>query len=240
MLGHLPWYVARSSGFLAYGCAWGAVVWGLLLTTRLAPRLDRATTFIVHRLLGTGSALFLGLHLIALYLDPWAHFSLRELLVPFVAAYRPLWLACGILGAYLLGAILLTSALKARLRFAWWLGIHYLAYPTVALGLVHGVGGGSDAARPWARAIYAGSGLILAALWVVRVGWGRPIARGAGAEPRPVAAKHLKPAALALGPLAGTRDPVAYQPERAVADVSGTHPAPRHGNVMPHRRLSRF
>lgn len=206
MTNHLFWYLARSSGFMAYGCAWGAIVWGLLLTTRLAPRLDRTATYLVHRLLGIGSILFLGVHLVTLYLDPWAHFSLRDLLVPFAGSYRPLWLACGIVGAYLLGAIVLTSILKARLRFAWWLGVHYLAYLTAALGLVHGVGTGSDTSRPWARAIYAGSGLIVAVLWVVRIGWGRQTARGAVAAPGPVVAQHLDPAALAFAALLPRRD----------------------------------
>ncbi len=217
MNGHLIWYLARSAGFMAYGFAWAAVVWGLLLTTRLAPRLDRTATYLVHRLLGMGGALFLGVHLIALYLDPWAHFSLADLLVPFVASYRPVWLALGVIAAYLLGAIVLTSALKARLRFAWWLGIHYLAYFTVALGLVHGLGSGSDTPRLWARALYAASGVVVAVLWVARVGWGRPVT----GSPAPAPVKRLDPVALALGPLAARR-------------------ADRHESATPRGPLSRF
>jgi sulfoxide reductase heme-binding subunit YedZ len=206
MMSHLFWYLARSSGFMTYGCAWGAVVWGLLLTTRLAPQLDRTATYLIHRLLGIGSILFLGVHFMTLYLDPWAHFSLWDLLVPFAASYRPVWLACGVVAAYLLGAIVLTSMLKARLRVDWWLGVHYLAYLTVALGLVHGLGSGSDTGQPWARAVYAGSAAIIAVLWIVRIGWGRQVARGAATVPWPNAAKHLDPAMLALGQLRAKQD----------------------------------
>ena len=100
---HLFWYLARSAGFLAYLFAWGSVTLGLLMTTRLAQRIDRATQYILHRLLGLGSVVFLGLHLVTLFLDPWANFSVADLFVPFHASYRPFWMGCGILAAYLLG-----------------------------------------------------------------------------------------------------------------------------------------
>lgn len=151
---HIFWYLARSSGFLAYLFAWGSVALGLLMTTRLAQRIDRATQYILHRLLGLGSVAFLGVHFYTLLLDPWASFSAKDLFVPFAASYRPFWMGCGILAAYLLVAIAATSLFQQRLPKVLWRGIHSLAFLTFFVGLAHGIGSGADSGRLWARALY--------------------------------------------------------------------------------------
>jgi sulfoxide reductase heme-binding subunit YedZ len=187
MMTHLFWYLARSSGFLTYLCAWGSVAWGLLLTTRLAPRVEKATLYVVHRLLGMGSSIFLGVHLYTLYLDPWANFSVRELVVPFGTDYRPFWMACGIVAAYCFVAIVVSSIFQARLPVVLWRGIHYLSFLSFFLGLVHGIGTGTDTRQPWAIGCYGLTAAIVAGLcWVrftarrqstVRASAARPVAK---------------------------------------------------------------
>jgi sulfoxide reductase heme-binding subunit YedZ len=168
---HLFWYLARSAGFLAYLFAWGSVTLGLLMTTRVAARIDRATQYILHRLLGLGSVVFLGLHLCTLFLDPWAHFSVADLFVPFHAAYRPFWMGCGILAAYLLGAIAVTSIFQQRLPKVIWRGTHYLSFLTFFVGLAHGIGSGTDGGQLWARALYALSATVVVGLCLRRILW---------------------------------------------------------------------
>jgi methionine sulfoxide reductase heme-binding subunit len=168
---HLFWYLARSAGFLAYLFAWGSVTLGLLMTTRVAVRIDRATQYILHRLLGLGSVVFLSLHLCTLFLDPWAHFSVADLFVPFHAAYRPFWMGCGILTAYLLGAIAVTSIFQQRLPKVAWRGIHSLSFLTFFVGLAHGIGSGTDSGQLWARALYALSAMVVVGLCLRRILW---------------------------------------------------------------------
>jgi sulfoxide reductase heme-binding subunit YedZ len=168
---HIFWYLARSSGFLAYLFAWGSVVLGLLMTTRVADRIDRATQYILHRLLGLGSVVFLGVHLYTLFLDPWAKFSVADLFVPFHATYRPFWTGCGILAAYLLIAVAVTSIFQQRLPKVVWRGVHYLSFLTFFVGLAHGIGSGSDSGQLWAQAIYAVTAFVAAALCLHRVLW---------------------------------------------------------------------
>lgn len=185
MTTHIFWYLARSSGFLAYLFAWGAVVWGLLLSTRAIPTADRGTLYILHRLLGLGSLAFLGVHLTTLFLDPWAKFSVKDLSVPFAASYRPFWMSCGIVAAYLLVAIAVTTLLQSRLPRVVWRGIHSLSFLTFAMALKHGIGAGTDTRRLWATAVYAVTATIVAALCLRRILW----------EPSP-AQRAGKPAAL--------------------------------------------
>ena len=168
MMTHIFWYLARSSGLLTYACAWASVVWGLLMSTRIVPRVERATLYVIHRLLALGGMIFLGIHLITLFLDPWAKFSARELIVPFGSAYRPFWMACGIVTAYLLIAITVSSIFQARLPVVLWRGIHYLSFLSFFLGLVHGVGTGTDTRQPWAILFYGLTAAAVACLSVVR------------------------------------------------------------------------
>ncbi len=195
---HLFWYLARSSGFLAYLFAWGSVTLGLLMTTRVADRIDRATQYILHRLLGLGSVVFLGVHLYTLFLDPWAQFSVADLFVPFHATYRPFWMGCGILAAYLLVLIAVTSVFQQRLPKAVWRGVHYLSFLTFFVGLAHGIGSGTDSGQWWARGIYALTALVVVALCLHRVLWEpKPAKRSA----TPATPRRVDPRARALGGL---------------------------------------
>ncbi|MDQ2784119.1 MAG: ferric reductase-like transmembrane domain-containing protein [Chloroflexota bacterium] len=192
---HFFWYLARSAGFLAYTFAWGSVVWGLLMTTRYLPRADRATLYILHRLLGLGSLLLLVIHLYALYLDPWAKFSPQDLFIPFHANYRPFWMSCGIVMAYLLVVIAVSSLLLSRLPVVVWRGLHYLSFLTFALGLAHGIGSGTDSPRMWALAWYTLTGATVVGLCVNRVIWGRQAARKVSGR---VAIRQIDPRTHAL------------------------------------------
>jgi len=197
---HLFWYLARSAGFLAYLFAWGSVVLGLLMTTRVVQRMDKPTQYILHRLLGLGSVVFLGVHLYTLFLDPWAKFSVADLLVPFHATYRPFWTGCGILAAYLLVLIALTSIFQQRLPKAVWRGIHFLSFLTFFVGLAHGIGSGTDSSQRWALALYAGTAAIAVGLCLRRILWepnaaarpGKPATARTGA---PAAMKAARPVA---------------------------------------------
>jgi hypothetical protein len=65
------------------------LVWGLLLTTKVIPRKGMPAWLTdMHRMLGGLAVAFLGLHLVALFLDSYAHFAWSELFVPFQSAYR--------------------------------------------------------------------------------------------------------------------------------------------------------
>jgi sulfoxide reductase heme-binding subunit YedZ len=171
----LSWEVARVGGFLAYLLTTISVVLGLLLSLKAySTRWPRFITNELHRHVTLLSLIFIGVHSLAVLLDPFTGFSLGEVLLPMTAHYRPLWIAFGIVGAYLSIAIWLSEYARKFVGYAWWHRFHVLAFVVFLLGTVHGLGAGSDSSAGWALLLYGGSVLVVAALVLVRLGRALP------------------------------------------------------------------
>jgi predicted ferric reductase len=112
---------------------------------------------------------FTALHGLALWLDPFMKFGLNELLVPLAGHYRPLWMALGIVAAYLLAAIFLTEYLRLLIGFDWWRRLHQLTFAAYVLASAHGLTTGSDARTGWSFVLYAGSAAAVLTLVVCRL-----------------------------------------------------------------------
>src|SRR5262245_63123973 len=106
MDGKLTWYVARSAGLVSWALVLAAIVWGLLLATRvLGRRPSPAWLLSLHRYLGALALAFLGVHVGAILLDSYTSFSVANVLVPFTGTWDPVAVAWGITAMYLLVAI---------------------------------------------------------------------------------------------------------------------------------------
>jgi len=133
------------------------------------PRWPRLITNDLHNH-ATGLALvFIGVHGVALLLDPYMRFTWQEIFVPLASHYRPLWMAAGIVGAYAMPVVWISTQLRARIGYAVWRRLHTLAFAVYVLSTVHGLGMGTDTRRPWALEFYAGSVLLVGALLVNRL-----------------------------------------------------------------------
>jgi ferredoxin-NADP reductase/DMSO/TMAO reductase YedYZ heme-binding membrane subunit len=167
----LWWYLARAGGLTAWWLLCVAVLWGLLLSTRvLGDRPRPAWLLDLHRMLGGLALVFTGLHLVGLYFDQWAAFGVLELLVPMQSGYRPSAVAWGIVAFYVLVAIELTSLVKAHIPEAVWRWVHRSAFVLFMLATVHTFMAGSDGANRWIRggAVLVCYGLVV--LLVFRIG----------------------------------------------------------------------
>ena len=192
------WYVARAGGMLAFALLTASVVAGLLLSGRA--RLERWPRFAledVHRFLGLLAGAFIVVHGAALLLDGYLPFSLRNLLVPGSAPYRPLAVALGVIAAELLAALAITNHFRKELSYRLWRRLHYLNFAVWALALVHGLTSGTDSTTPWALALYLGSAGTVVGLTVRRALRSAPLVWAGTAAL--VAAELVF--ALALGPL---------------------------------------
>jgi len=193
----LDWYTARSAGVLAYVLLTSGVLLGTLLSGRA--RLRRWPAFAitdVHRFLTLLVGVFVSIHVLAVLLDGYVHFSLAQALVPGLSTYRPLWVSLGIVGVYLLLAVAITNALKKRIGFARWRRAHYLTFAIWAAVTVHGLGAGTDAGTPWLRVLYVGAIASVLAAVVWRVG---RVRLPAGAYAAPSAAALVFGFALVVG-----------------------------------------
>jgi len=166
----LTWDIARIGGFTAYGLTLASVVIGLVLSMKVkSPRFPRFVTNELHRFVTLLAVVFMVVHGIAVALDPFIKLGPVELLVPFASHYRPVWMALGITGGYLLLAVYLSERIRSRIGYSWWRRLHTLAFVVYLFATIHGLGTGTDSRTPWAIALYAGGALVVGGLLVYRL-----------------------------------------------------------------------
>ena len=154
---HLWWYVARASGLVGWALCTLAVLWGLALSTGLlGKRPGRGWLLDLHRFLGGLATIFVGVHMIGLVADSYAHFGPAELLVPLASSWKPIPVAWGVAGFYLLVAVEATSLARRRLPARLWRLIHIASLPLWVVSTLHLLTAGTDARNPlvqWAVVI---------------------------------------------------------------------------------------
>lgn len=148
------WYATRSLGLVALIVLTGTVVLGIVTTIRWT---DEDTPGFVsadmHRNLSLIAITLVLLHIVTTVLDPFAGITVRDVLVPIGAKYRPVWLGLGVVAFEVMVAIIVTSLLRDRIGPRAWRVIHWGAYASWPLAVVHGMGTGSDSPSPWMIAV---------------------------------------------------------------------------------------
>lgn len=164
----LYWYIGRGSGIVAYLLLTLSVVLGIALSRRWhSPGWPRLVVHEAHRWATLTFYLFVAIHVTMMLLDPFAGFSVTDLLVPFASSYRPLWLSLGIVAAELALAIGASVWVREWIGYRTWHILHGLAYPIFVASLLHGIGTGTDSGTLWAILLYGGSAfaVIAATVW---------------------------------------------------------------------------
>ena len=97
----------------------------------------------LHRNLALLSVVFLVIHVVTAILDPFVSLGWLSIVVPLASDYRPLWVGLGALSVDLFIAIVVTSLLRARFGQRVWRAVHWLAYASWPLAVLHSLGTGS-------------------------------------------------------------------------------------------------
>jgi hypothetical protein len=146
----VTWDVARAGGFTAFGLLTLSVAIGLALTlhwqSSFWPRIINSE---LHNFITLLALIFTGVHILAVWIDPFTKFGWNEIFIPFASHYRPLWMALGIVAFYTGIAIGISTWLRPLIGYKWWRRLHMLT-----LVLVHGITTGSDTRTLWGAAIY--------------------------------------------------------------------------------------
>jgi len=151
MGGTFPWYVARAAGLVAWALLAAAVVWGLLISSRLVrDRLRSSWLLDLHRGLGGLALVFTGVHVLAILADTYVDFGLTSALVPLASHWHPVAVAWGVVSFYLLVAVEVTSLLRRHLSHRLWQRAHFLSFPLFVASGLHGLTAGTDARTPMA------------------------------------------------------------------------------------------
>jgi sulfoxide reductase heme-binding subunit YedZ len=146
----LLWFATRGSGIVSMLLFSLVVVLGILTTMRWqSSGWPRFLTAELHRTISLLSVAFIVAHVLTSILDPFAKLGIEAALVPFASSYRPLWVGFGVLSMDIGIAVLATSLLKARIGQRAWRAVHWLAYASWPLAILHTIGSGSDAGATW-------------------------------------------------------------------------------------------
>jgi predicted ferric reductase len=163
------WSLLRAAGIGAYVMLFLSVAWGLVGTTgMLGKRVSRASATTVHQFMSTFGLVLVGVHVGALLVDGFMPFTLSQATIPMTSTYRPVAVAFGVVAMYAAVFVIVLSWLRKRVGTTWWRRSHLLAVPTFVLALLHGVFAGTDSVRPAMWWMYAGTGLGVLFLLVVR------------------------------------------------------------------------
>jgi predicted ferric reductase len=147
----LPWVATRLIGFLSYYAIAGSVIYGLLLSTRILDAIaHRPVSFALHQDLAAIGLGLAGVHAVLLGLDASVPFSLFEVVVPFTAPYRPVWVGVGQVALYLVAIVYLSFHLRRRIGQRAWRLLHYVTFLAFVGAAAHGILSGTDTTSAWA------------------------------------------------------------------------------------------
>lgn len=162
------WFLSRGTGVVSLVLLTAVLVLGVVTRAGGAlPGSPRFVTADLHRNLSLLAVTVLAVHIATAVADPYAPIRLVDAFVPFVSAYRPVWLGLGALALDLLLALVITSLLRARIGRRSWRAIHWAAYAVWPIAVAHGFGTGTDAGRLWLLVVAAAAAaaVLVMLLW---------------------------------------------------------------------------
>ena len=150
MTDQVLWYTTRGAGGVSLVLLTAVVGLGILSSLRFeATGWPRFLTAGLHRNLALITLVFLGLHIVTAVVDPYTSLGWTAAVIPFSSDYRTFWLGLGSIAAELIAAIGITTMARRFIGPRAWKIVHGLAYAAWPIGVVHGLGTGTDAWSAW-------------------------------------------------------------------------------------------
>ena len=166
----LSWYVARSSGIVAWATVTASILWGLALSSRLVRKRGTPAWLLdLHRYLGTLSLVFVLIHLGGLWADNFVYFGWQELLLPMSSPWKTGAVAWGIAAFYLLVAIQVTSWLMRHIKRTVWHAIHLTSIGLWITATLHTFLAGQDRHNTLLQWFVVGSTILVLQLTAFRL-----------------------------------------------------------------------
>lgn len=155
VISELPWtwVIIRASGVAAWLALTAVVAWGLAVRGVRTAGKPFSRALSLHRWLGTVALALVLVHMVLLLVDTYVPFTPVEILVPFVAPWKPLAVGLGTLAFWLMVPAWLLGRMRRRWGDRWFLRVHTLAYAAWPLATAHYVMAGTDALALWSLAL---------------------------------------------------------------------------------------
>jgi predicted ferric reductase len=146
------WAFGRGTGVTALVLFTLSLVLGVVARSgRPMPWLGRVGVSDLHRTAALTGASLVVVHVVTLLLDPFSQLRLVDLVLPFLASYRPLWLGLGTLALDLLVLVTLVSVYRGRVGPRLFRAVHWSTYALWPMAILHAWKTGSDAGTEWFR-----------------------------------------------------------------------------------------
>jgi predicted ferric reductase len=167
---HTYWYLGRSTGLIAYCLLFIAVILGVSISSRFFDGLlGRAWFFELHKFVSIFLIAAVLVHAFVMLPDPYAGFTVDELLVPFRSHWKPTAMAIGILTLYLLVLITLSFYITRLIGQRAWRSLHYLTFIAYMGAAIHGLLAGTDLRLLEVRYLYLATAMGLVFFLMYRV-----------------------------------------------------------------------
>jgi hypothetical protein len=168
------WYLTRATGLVALVLLTASMALGLLSSVRYQrPTWPRFVTAGLHRNASLLALAFTAVHVVTTLADSYVPVRLQDVVIPFISAYRPLWLGLGAIAFDLMVALTLTSLLRTRMSYRSWRLVHWSSYLAWPVAVLHGLGTGSDTPVRWVLVLTVACVALIAVLtgWRLARGW---------------------------------------------------------------------
>jgi methionine sulfoxide reductase heme-binding subunit len=144
------WYASRSTGLVTLVLLSAVVVLGILVSRQ--GRLPGMPGFAVtglHRNLSLLAVAFTAIHVLTAVVDGYVSIPLTATVVPFVSGYERFALGLGAIAFDLMIAVIMTSLLRRHMNPKVWRAIHWLAYLSWPVAVVHSILASDDLRGGW-------------------------------------------------------------------------------------------
>ena len=174
------WFASRATGVISLILFSIVAILGILVNRQgRLPGLPRFAVTGLHRNLSLLTVVFLGTHIVTAIVDGYAHIPWLSTVVPFTSGYERFWIGLGTVAVDLFAALIVTSLLRDRLKPSVWRAIHWLAYVSYPVIVVHSLGAYKDLRSGWLLA------LTMATVFAVVTAIGYRVVDARSAVPRP-------------------------------------------------------
>jgi len=164
------WLASRSSGVVAFTAVAISVIIGLMMANGLPRRPGVKKQLVaVHESTALAGLVAIAVHGLTLLGDDYLHPGIVDIAVPFTISYRPGFTGVGIIAGYLAAFLGLTFYTRKLIGNKRWRTIHRATIIVWVLGVIHTLGGGTDASTVWLQAILIVTGIPIVFLFIRRL-----------------------------------------------------------------------
>ncbi len=168
-MSHIWWYIARSSGLVAWTLLVASLVLGALASGRLTEKRGSLRWILDPHPWVSGLALAtVALHIAAIIADTYVQISIKQAVVPWMSPWRATAVAWGAIAFWLMLVVQVSSLTQSLFSKRTWHAIHMTSYLLAVLATLHSIQTGTDVSNKYVVLLISGGVTIAVAVSLQR------------------------------------------------------------------------